>query len=576
MKRILTLLLASVMLLCLLSGCGGGNTGGQSDQTPPAGPTESDTGSQTGGSGDIESGLVENLVIGTTTAQNTFNITTQSDIFGRLNYNGFCLGAWVYQAPNGDTSPYFMTSYEISEDGKILDFTFPTDAVWSDGQPVTGEDVIFSFDFLKNRLKANALTHLENCELTGEGSCRLTFSEPDAYSYLAATSSNDHGCIPKHIWESQMDNEDYKSLSGGEWAVGCGPFKLVSYDEDAQISQYERIPENNYHGDVSIKTITVKTYADQTAVLMAMLTGEIDCYYAYSSPIDATLMDIIAGDENIDAGESYYAGQNQITFGMERPATGDRAVRSAILQCLDWELLANVQGGETAEIPNTSLLTPSCPGFDSSLPKFQQDVEAAKKALDDAGYKDVDGDGLREMPDGSQLRLLVVPQYSKTMDLRNRIAEVLMENMAAVGIDSYIDPEMIANSEVWESNILAENYDIAIGYTTAGIAKYTSAFRYYAAEPRPGTTRESAWLWGSYHDADFNAAIWQMGTAASQDQYLEAVRYLQQVADKDLIGASLGWTKAFYPYRTDRITGWENLASWGVIHSDTWSSLRAK
>ena len=44
---------------------------------------------------------------------------------------------------------------------------------------------------------------------------------------------------------------------------------------------------------------------------------------------------------------------------------------------------------------------------------------------------DLDGDGLREMPDGSQMRLLVVPQYSKTMDLRNRIAEVLMENMAA-------------------------------------------------------------------------------------------------------------------------------------------------
>jgi peptide/nickel transport system substrate-binding protein len=309
---------------------------------------------------------------------------------------------------------------------------------------------------------------------------------------------------------------------------------------------------------------------------MALMAGEIDCYYAYSSPIDATLMDLIAGDENIDPGESYYAGQNQITFGMERPATGDLAVRSAILQCFDWELLANVQGGETAEIPNTSLLTPSCPGFDSSLPKFKQDVEAAKKLLDDAGYKDVDGDGFREMPDGSELRLLVVPQYSKSMDLRNRIAEVLMENMAAVGINSYIDPEMIANSEVWENNILAENYDIAIGYTTAGIAKYTSAFRYYAAEPRPGTTRESSWLWGSYHDADFNAAIWQMGTASNQEQYMEAVQYLQQVANNDLIGASLGWTKAFYPYRTDRITGWENLDSWGVIHSDTWSSLRAK
>ncbi len=574
MKRILTLLLASVMLLCLLSGCGGGNTGGQSDQTPPAGPTESDTGSQTGGSGDTESGLVENLVIGTTTAQNTFNIT-QSDIFGRLNYNGFCRGNWVYQDDSGNLQPYFMTSFDISEDGKTLDFTFPASAVWGDGQPVTGEDVLFSFDFFKNVEKSNYLLHLESWELTSENAGRLVFSEPDVYSYLV-NSCTSHGCLPKHIWESQMGNEDYSSLSGGEWAVGCGPFKLVSNDVDAQISQYERIPENNYHGDVSIKTITVKTYADQTAVLMAMLTGEIDCYYAYSSPIDATLMDIIAGDENIDAGESYYAGQNQLTFGMERPATGDRAVRSAILQCLDWDLLANVQGGETTEIPNTSLLTPSCTGFDSSLPKFSQDVEAAKKALDDAGYLDTNGDGLREMPDGSPLRLLVVPQYSKSMDLRNRIAEVLMDNMAAIGIDSYIDPEMIANSEVWESNILAENYDIAIGYTTAGIAQFRSAFRYYAAEPQPGTTRESAWLWGSYHDADFNAAIWRMIASSSQEEYLECIRYLQQVANDELIGASLGWTKAFYPYRTDRITGWENLASWGVIHSDTWSSLRAK
>ncbi len=575
MTRILTLFLAAAMLLGLLSGCGGGSTGGQDDPPPPASPAESSEGSQTGGSSDTGGGLVENLVIGTTTAQNTFNIITQADIFGRMNYNGFCRANWVYQDASGDLQPYFMTSFDISDDGKVLDFTFPTTAVWSDGQPVTGEDVLFSFDFFKNVEKSNYLLHLENWELTGEGSGRLTFSEPDVYSYLVNACQND-GCLPKHIWEGQMDNEDYSNLSGGEWAVGCGPFKLVSNDVDAQISQYERVPENNYHGDITIEEITIKTYADQTAVLMAMLSGEIDCYYAYSSPIDATLMDMVSGDDAIDPGESYYAGQNQITFGMERPATGDRAVRSAILQCLDWQLLANVQGGETAEIPNTSLLTPSCTGFDASLPKFQQDVEAAKKTLDDAGYLDTDGDGLREMPDGSQMRLLVVPQYSKTMDLRNRIAEVLMENMAAVGIDSYIDPEMIANSEVWESNILAENYDIAIGYTTAGIAQFRSAFRYYAAEPQPGTTRESAWLWGSYHDEQFNSTIWRMISSSSQEEYLECIRLLQQVANDELIGASLGWTKAFYPYRTDRIEGWDNWASWGVVNEETWSSLRAK
>ena len=64
------------------------------------------------------------------------------------------------------------------------DFTFPKDALLGDGEPVTGEDVMFTFDFLKNTAKSNYLIHLEKWELTGENSARLTFSEPDAYQFL--------------------------------------------------------------------------------------------------------------------------------------------------------------------------------------------------------------------------------------------------------------------------------------------------------------------------------------------------------------------------------------------------------
>ena len=80
---------------------------------------------------------VEHLVIGTTTANNTFNLYSQADIFGRINYVGFCRGNWIYEAEDGSLQPYFLTSFEISEDGTTLDFTFPTTAVWSDGMPVT-------------------------------------------------------------------------------------------------------------------------------------------------------------------------------------------------------------------------------------------------------------------------------------------------------------------------------------------------------------------------------------------------------------------------------------------------------
>ena len=76
---------------------------------------------------------VENLIVGTTAANNTFNMTTQSDAFGRMNYNGLTQGNYVYRDANGDLQPYFFTSYEISEDGKVLDFTWHKGAIWHDG-----------------------------------------------------------------------------------------------------------------------------------------------------------------------------------------------------------------------------------------------------------------------------------------------------------------------------------------------------------------------------------------------------------------------------------------------------------
>ena len=90
-------------------------------------------------------------------------------------------------------------------------------------------------------------------------------------------------------------------------------------------------------------------------------------------------------------------------------------------------------------------------------------MEEAKKILDDAGYLDVNADGFREFPDGSEMKILVVPQYSKDMNLRNRIAEVIVDNLASVGVNDYVDQSIIVNSEVWESNIKEGNYDIAIG-----------------------------------------------------------------------------------------------------------------
>ena len=573
MKKAICLLLSCVLLLGLFAGCGSQSSGSTASTTAATAGAET-TQEETAATEAAGKKHVENLVIGTTMANNTFNIVGQADTFGRINYVNFCRANWVYEAADGSLQPFFFTSFEISEDGTTLDFTYPTTAVWSDGEKVTWDDIDFTFRFLKDTAKNTSLIHLVSVEQTGEGSGRMTFSGPDVYGWLSGSAMT-QGVLPKHVWEKFEGSDEYKNYNEPDAAVGCGPYKLVSYDVDAQVSYYEAIPENDYHGEITVDSVTIKTYADQTAIMMALNAGEIDCYYAYSSPIDATLIDLIA-DDAVDSGESIYAGEDQITFGMTRPAGSDYQFRLAVTKAMDWNLLTDVIGGGYGEVPRAGIIPPTCNGYLDGLPQFQQDTAEAEKILDEAGYKDVNGDGFREFPDGSEMKILIVPQYSKKMDLRNRIAEVLIDNLKAVGVNAYVDQEIIVSSEIWESNIQDGNYDIAIGYTTAGVARHTSAFRYYVYEPKPGTERSASWLWGTYTDPTFNETIWRMLSAPSQEEYVSCIQWLQQEAADTLFGCALSWTSCFYPYRTDKYEGWYNRPSWGVVNDELWFTLTSK
>lgn len=556
MKKHLKMLAMLLAVLMILAGCS---------------PSKPEEGASTSADNEGQVKHVKNLIIGTTAENNVFNIHSQKDAFGRLNYNALTQGNFVYRDKDSQLKPFFFKSFEISEDGKELDFTFPTNAVWHDGKPVTTEDILFTFDYMKNVKQVGSLANLESWEITGENSCKLTFSEPDAYYWLNSSAMNNACVFPKHIWENVTDYAEYTEEDA---AIGCGPYKLVSKDKDAQTSYYEAVPENNYAGEVTVDSVTLQSYSGEDTLMMAMVNGEIDAMFNYANPIDATIMDTVIGKPDVDPGESDYAGQYQLTYGMERAPGNDIAFRKAARLAMDYDKLATVINGKYGMAPGSGIITPSCKGYDPSLPKLAQNVEEAKKILDEAGYVDKDNDGYREFPDGSPMDVMVTPQFSKSQELLNRIADTIMESMKQVGIKTHIDEESLRNSEIWEKNITDGKYDLSIGYTTSGMAAYSSAFRYFLADPR--FEGEKTWIWGTYHNDEYKDTFFAMQQAVNDEEYITNVKKLQKMAYEDAFAQALAWEKSFFPYRTDKYQGWDNYPSWGVIHARTWYELTEK
>ena len=105
------------------------------------------------------------------------------------------------------------------------------------------------------------------------------------------------------------------------------------------------------------------------------------------------------------------------------------------------------------------------------------------------------------------------------------------------------------------------------------MASYSTAFRYFMAELREG---ESSWIWGTVHDEEFKKDYYAMTQAVSDEVYIENCKKLQKYMADTIDAQALCWETAFFPYRTDKYTGWNNYPSWGVINSTTWFELTAK
>lgn len=350
--------------------------------------------------------------------------------------------------------------------------------------------------------------------------------------------------------------------------VGCGPYRFGKIDEDAQTFTLEAV-EDHYAGEVNVKEILVRSYDTQEAITLALKNKEIDCYSDYSRGLVAYSAPALNGIEGLNLGSSQNPGNLQLLFGSNVFPTNDLAFRNAVSYSLNHELIAMTVGGEEGMVPGRGVISPGNKGFDSSIPSLTQDTEKANQILDEAGYQDVNNDGLREAPDGSALDVLITVQtnVNKT-ELFLRIAEIIQSDLAEVGIKVTLDEETLSNWDAYKQFVYTDGmYQLYINNNTSGIARYKTAYFY---------VEDKYSVFGTWGNEELITLYDAMINAHSLEAYNERVKELQKYNDENTLAIALGWDNVYFPYWTDKYDGWVNFTGTGCVNYRTWYNLYTK
>ena len=480
--------------------------------------------------------------------------------YDSANFFGVTHVPLVTFTPELNIAPCLAEDWEIAADGKSIVFHLVNNATWHDGLPVTAEDVAFSLEYWKkNQLYAQGYwydSYLDHVDVIDDYTVEVVFKEPVAVASLItelATTS----IIPEHVWSKVDAPRDY---DGDDGMIGCGPFVFEKYDADAQVA-YLKADPNYFAGKPSVDRIEWRYFRTLDSLLLALKNGEIDAMLDYYNPVPGSYAAGLGADVELgtvsDVGVPLH-----LVFGFRQYPTNQSEFREAVSYAIDCQTLVDAISAGYGTVPEKGYSSPALPGYRSDLPKLEYDPDKAKEILDDAGFKDLDGDGFRESPGGSKLRIPLTP-YAQPHIIR--AAEVIDSQLELVGLDVYV--ETLSSDAVSQKAWTDRDYYMMVGYSTPyGNLLADSASNYYVDLPG---------MYGTSTDPELIDLVESAIYSENMDELMEHRSEIQEYAAEELPIIALIWGDAIYPYRTDRWEGWVPMYGYGSVNYWTWFNLES-
>ena len=361
---------------------------------------------------------------------------------------------------NGNMVPWLVDEIPTVENGGVAeDLTSITwqlkeGLVWSDGTPVTAEDAVFSVEYCLNPdMGCNALSNfesVESAEVIDELTFKINFSSPKPFPYGPLVGSV-APVIQKAQFEECQGAKAQECTEQNFGPIGTGPYKVTEFKANDvvvyDINENYRDPNKPF-----FKEAIFKGGGDAAAAARAVLeTGEAD--YAWNVQVEHQILAQmeLAGKGKVVPAFSTGVERLMVNFTNPDPALGDDrsrwtpdnefphpflsdpTVRRALSLAIDRNTIATQLYGVSAKPTCNVLPAPSIYVSTTNDECLVQDIDQANQILDEAGIVDTDGDGVREMPDGTPLKILY---QTSTNSLRQSTQALLKQWWSQIGVDT--------------------------------------------------------------------------------------------------------------------------------------------
>lgn len=450
---------------------------------------------------------------------------------------------------NDQKTPWLASAYEWSADSKTLTFTIRSGVTWTDGQPFTAADVVFSFNLIKQHpeLDLQAVwTVLSGVNPQGSDKVVMTFGQPAVPNFYQIAGQT--AIVPQHIWSAFKDPGKQVVKD----PVGTGPFTMSACT--GQNITFTRNPNYWQKGLPYLQTVNYPAFLDNDPANAFLATGQaqwggqfipnIDTYYVARDPQNNHYW--FPPIQNIN-----------IWFNTTIAPFNNKLVRQAIAYSIDRDAVSK-KGEYGYEPPGnqTGVLSPT---FDSWIDKTQADKYGYKydptKAvglLQQAGYTK-GSSGIYQDASGKKLSFTIINIAGYTDWIAS--VQVIQDNLKQVGIELKAQN---LESNAYFDKLFTGNFQLAYGAldTSPGPTPYYELRNTLHSGTTAAIGATAAGDYGRYNNPAADALLDQFGATTDSAKQHDLIKQVEAFMLEDVPVIPVTEGVAWYQYSTKDFAGW--------------------